>query len=712
MAPSRHSETSTRGRRASRSKVVSYKEPSSDDDFDDSDDFDDHGHSNGPTRRSSNLNARQTTRATRSVRAPAPQPQQTSSRRGGRDQRANTRDNAISSTKGSSPRKAESHSKHGGHSKAFSITKQEHDGPIPPWQTLPYQILVQIFQCASYPLYNDRFHPTSSIKWLLDTARLCKAFAEPALTALYRSPPLLPSDRPHGLLKLLSESPDIHSFNYNVKIKRLEVEVYQTLAYTTPGLGHVDLGALIRHTPQLIDLELFHISDRPPYRDLGTERGLKWLYPDSLFSALDECQRSLVVWRWNARMTGPKQALPNLKSIHQTVPFRTIRDLAFVNYNSSKRRPKDAPNDPDEAVLADALSVLPNLRCLHFEISSIVNGNLLPLLPVNLSHLSFVKCTSLTSDDLQPFLISHGHHLKELILDHNQSLDLAFLPTLAYSCPQLEILKMDLTFYSSHSFYHDSEPLYATLLDQAEIPTWPKTLRCIELIQLRNWTAGSAETFFQSLLDSAAELPDLRRLVLKVILQIGWRDRARFRDRWIGKLKRAFLRQSDPPDPNLRSLRTFKKWKEGQRSFDHHGQTLFGQSETPHNGAKPESDSDAPLLLRRKSTRIAQQNEAAAVELSQGDRPRRKKRKLHHESDSSDDDDFGSDLSNSESDSDVAAKGESHVQGMCEVVDIRIDNLRPAEAQFNENDFLDSEASGDEEWDGTDRVPGDERYAW
>jgi hypothetical protein len=52
------------------------------------------------------------------------------------------------------------------------------------------------------------------------------------------------------------------------------------------------------------------------------------------------------------------------------------------------------------------------------------------------------------------------------------------------------------------------------------------------------------------------------------------------------------------------------------------------------------------------------------------------------------------------------------VQGMCEVVDFKIDNLRPTENQFREEDFLDSEPEGDEDWDGTNEGGGGDGYAW
>jgi hypothetical protein len=54
---------------------------------------------------------------------------------------------------------------------------------------------------------------------------------------------------------------------------------------------------------------------------------------------------------------------------------------------------------------------------------------------------------------------------------------------------------------------------------------------------------------------------------------------------------------------------------------------------------------------------------------------------------------------------------ERFIQGMCTVVDVRIDNQRPREEQFNESHFLDSEASGDEEWTEGAEV-NEDGYAW
>ncbi len=94
------------------------------------------------------------------------------------------------------------------------------------------------------------------------------------------------------------------------------------------------------------------------------------------------------------------------------------------------------------------------------------------------------------------------------------------------------MFRMNLTYYNLHS-------------DQ--IPVWSSTLQTIELIQLRKWDTEAAEMFFDSLLESAGTLPDLRRLVIQAILNIGWRDRASFRDKWVGSLNRVFKRISEPP---------------------------------------------------------------------------------------------------------------------------------------------------------------------
>ncbi len=579
-----------------------------------------------------------------------------------------------------------------------SIGSSNGIGKIPKWHTLPYHILLQVFSYAVHPLCDADFRPLPSLPWVLNTSRLCKAFTEPALTALYCCPPLLPSDRPHALLELLHTPSEQLSLDYTKKIKCLKIEVSQTLAYSSPGLGHFDLGQLIRRTPQLRDLELFHRADQPPYRNTNTVTE-RWKYQDSLFAALAEAGIRLRSWRWNARMAGPKDTPESMQQLHKTLPFQSLQRLALVNYHPKKRRPIHSEDPTEEEKIALALSVLQNLECLVCESSTIVNDNLLRALPKHLIYLQFINCSSLSSESFRSFLATHGTSLRQLVLDHNQSLSLSFLPELNLCCPNLEVLTMDLTYYRS---LNGANPGNEIPLLAGEVPGWPLSIQRIEIIQLRIPSAETAEMFFSSLIDSASRLTQLRTLILKVILKLGWRDRANFRKKWIGKLREIFLRDQNPNDIQ----------SEGSpRGVRHKAQIEKGSEQ---------SDSDAPILPKRRSTRLAKPEEDVyllpAVEGSparQTQLIRRARRKIVGTHGTSEE-------LESNTNSEVNDLGPSektrHVQdvrqGMCEVVDIRIDNLRPAEEQFNENDFLDSEVSGDEDWDGDDVLPAEERYAW
>lgn len=230
---------------------------------------------------------------------------------------------------------------------------------------------------------------------------------------------------------------------------------------------------------------------------------------------------------------------------------------------------------------------------------------------------------------------------------------------------------MDISIHDISS-YHDTEPHFHDLIEESEIPTWPETLQEIKLIQLRRLNSITAEAFFMSLIDAAPNLPNMRRLFVTALLQINWRDRANFRERWSSRLERTFLRRSAPPDPNLRSLR----------------KRLLPSSQTDVTGAGPGDEQhnssaaggEHPTPSKRQSSRLAQQKtaepseaDATLVDSSQPDK--------------------------------------EQVQGMCDEVFIRIDNQRPADMQFNEHDFLDDEPSDDSDWDGGDLEPAG-GHAW
>jgi hypothetical protein len=643
-----------------------------------------------------------------------------------------------------------------------SIVQVENSGVTLPWQSLPYHILVQIFRYASYPLYDEHFfQPLPSSRWLLHAARICKAFAEPTFTVLYSSPPLVPMVQAHRLVDLLTADPIPMAFKYRQKVESLRIDVGQVAAYSLPGSGHLDLHGLIKDLPRLAALEFYHQKDMSPYRNLDDT--IKWTYPESIFEALEyidpkaDADRGdktsickLKSWRWSSRLAGKKWPLQMLPQVHLKPSFGSLRKIAFVNYQIPYLK-KDEADPKHEHILADALKALPELEHVIFESSTLVNSKLLPLLPASLRTLELINCWEVVADDFASFLLTHGSQLRCLLLNHNQSLSLSFLPTLGEACPKLQVFRMNLTYFNLHATYRDSQPQYEQLLLPEQVPVWPSTLQTIELIQLRKWETPAAEMFFQSLLDSAGNLPYLRRLTIQAILNIGWRDRASFRDKWVGSLARVFKRVSEdpeshvsvqhPPSASQLSLpsRTKKEPTEAETAGaekKHKSLRSSTGSSSSNNVAPVEKQAGSPPT--RRSTRIREPQPGKYAETSddsddeplivpaisarEASRRARLERELGilkttagiHTPDltsstlTSDD--------SSDSDKPLAqkkgkGKEKEVIQGMCEVVEVRIDNLRPTENQVTEADFLDEERSGDSDWNGDDdNLEGG--YAW
>jgi hypothetical protein len=301
--------------------------------------------------------------------------------------------------------------------------------------------------------------------------------------------------------------------------------------------------------------------------------------------------------------------------------------------------------------------------------------------------------------------------------------------------------------------------------------------------------------FFCSLINAAASLSHLRKLVLGVILKIGWRDRAHFRDDWIHKFERVFLRKIDPPNIELQSLSRWKTYKAKAEAEDRiERKALDGEADqdviarmprrslrTKLKDTKDAEQEASPQTLERRVSSLIDRSQSpkeegyvggvhvvvwnkrdaqVLINLAQSQsHPIRKRRRptglteleqlelsagkdrRTHRYNPDDDDDQDSESSDigssdresgesnidSDGDSNSENSGENEApdiskrwnnekgeitQGMCSVVDIRIDNRRPTETQFVEDDFLDEEASGDEEWDGNDLIFGDQSYAW
>ncbi|KAF3000861.1 hypothetical protein E8E13_007424 [Curvularia kusanoi] len=678
--PSRKSHKDLRTRRHRR---VSYKDVSSDEEEDPDADFE------APQE-----HVRTTQRRAKATAAPSPRPQRSGKAREkgrpkqklviGRIRKPNHGADAVS-----------------------DVVPMPSDGHTPNWQSLPYHILLQIFVYASHPLHDENMKPTTSISWLAQLARMCTAFTKPALTALYRNPPIFAMRQSRkDLVHHLIQPPSGAHVDYRVMPKRLTLDATQMSALTDPTHSVADLAALVKSLTTLREIDVFDPIDRPPYRG-RLRRIRRWVYPDELFEALRQTELRLLSWRWNSTFSqrGPLW----MKSIHGDAAFQSLREITLVKYHPDPSREEDIEDDGNpeptmEELVGSALAVLPNLRSLTFETCGIVRGRLLPLLPTNLVSLSFINCGELLSDSLTSFLTSHGAHLQELILHHNQALDLSFLVDLKQSCPKLEILRMDTTYYSSLVMSSDNEPLYESLLGENEVPTWPSTLRVLDMQYLRKWDSTAASNFFQSLIDSAEELPHLQDLTVIAMVDTDWRQRAEFRRKWSATFQAVFARRWEPPNPHLASLKAFRLWKQSQSASaqkapqgedeDKVDSFIEGVSEE-HAGHQngDESDSDAPLISKHKK----QDEQWGSTRL-------RSRAKANASYDEESEESGSEEVENEEQ--------VSYVQGRCHTVIFRIDNFRPREEIFAEADFLDAAPSDDEEWNGNDDAGDEGGYAW
>jgi hypothetical protein len=683
--------TRAAGRQATRSQAssqreirrISYKDVSTDDDGEDDTDTDfEVSEDEGPAR---------TKAPTRIARSP---------------EHPTTTSHKSTSSKGRSPRKlviGAPRKANEDHQVATTATSIPTDGIKPAWASLPYHVLLQVFVYASHPLRDENMKPMPSIPWLVQMARTCSTFTKPALTALYRNPPVFAMKQTRRDLVHHFIAPPVGAHeDHRVMVKRLELDATQMTSLTDHTHSVEALSALIRSLTTLREVDIFDPIDRPPFRD-RLRRLRRWVYPPELFEALRQTELRLRSWRWNSTFCdhGPLW----MKSIHSEAAFQSLREVTLVKFHPVELRDdrderEDVQGQPTtEELVASALVALPHLQALAFETCGILSGRLLPLLPTNLVSLNITNCGELLSDALQAFLATHGAQLEDLTLHHNQSLDLSFLVDLKTSCPKLEVLRMDTTYYSSLSMSSDNEPLYETLLGETEKPTWPTTLRILDMEYLRNWNSTAATNFFSSLIEAADELPWLREITIIAMVDTDWRQRAEFRRKWTDQFRTVFARAWNPPSPHLVSLKAFREWKANTCAKDiemeKNDSLIEGVPEVIDEAKVNESDSDVPLLQSRKQ----KQDE------KWGSKRLRSRSNIAANYDESSNDESGPEIEASD-------EGVLFVQGGCHTVLFRIDNFRPREEIYGEADFLDAEPSGDEEWNGNDDQDDEGGYAW
>ena len=293
---------------------------------------------------------------------------------------------------------------------------------IPPWQELEYQILLQIFKYAAYPLYAGASHSRPTIQWLLDVSLLSKSFRAAAVAALLHSPPLFPADRAHGLLRLLKQDQDTLSTNYRTKIREINIEAKNLLMKKSGVVLHDLVG---RHTPLLSELNIYHNFDLIGPTTWGRPSTSKknWAYPADLFDALDDTDIHLQAFSWNGRFPDSNQVLERMPPLHQRPCLHSIQSLSLLNLTM----PEKSSGADFEGFLTSALSHLPDLKELAFENCELLNAAVLERLPHGLRRLTLTTCANVTSHGLGVFLQLHGHELRGLHLRGNQAMDLGYV---------------------------------------------------------------------------------------------------------------------------------------------------------------------------------------------------------------------------------------------------------------------------------------------
>ncbi|OAR01820.1 hypothetical protein LLEC1_00667 [Akanthomyces lecanii] len=575
-------------------------------------------------------------------------------------------------------------------------------GITPDWKDprIPVESWSDIFYYAA----SDGTPGSIATNWLLQAATSCHFFTEPALDTLYRCPTIRHAAKAKKLAGLLGQPVAETKFNYRSKIETLHLDIH-----TVPA---AIMYQLIQPLPRLRELIIYTPYDQPPYREL--ERSIRFHYSADIFQALlpgsndvreatlKPYPTQLKSWEWSGRLVGGYvDGLKDIGRIHELPCFATLTRVSFTNFQTPSLRKREPRNDDEAAqflnednadieAIAASLTKLPALSHLVFESSTVMNDHMLTLLPRGLLHLELINCWEIRSFELAAFLRDKGGEMRILSLHHNQSLDLGFLPDLADTCPKLRELDMNLSYYKIHESGNDSDPMYDQVLLPDQVPRWPTSIRVINLEYIRNWSVETAEMFLQTLVDNVHNLPNLRYLSVKTMLDIPWQSRATMRNAWSAKMEKVFLRRTLEPPQNSRMLRP---------------KTLEQDAKTPPCHSSNQGNV-SPTPPSRRSTRIIELENATGDERKSSLRNGGLGRRRSYRDPDTDEDQ----LSDSENSEDNASNAGTHatssdsplpVHGLCNTVNIVFDNQKVRELQYGMEDFqTDNDGSDDDEWDG------------
>jgi hypothetical protein len=489
--------------------------------------------------------------------------------------------------------------------------------------------------------------------WLAAAARTCRAFAKPALETLYKEPRFSSSrqiDVFTTTLDAFHRRPESRYMDYLPKIKSLSLDECMLLR-------SFDIVALINILPALVDVDIWSSKDRGhnPYQR-GTEVYMQ--YRPEQWEKIDPSHRPLRSWRWNTKMG----RLDEMRSIHKGLPiFSRIRRLTMTNLDlasvrGASRVASVTTTQSEDIDQQGDVFAAPTVKDYRFEFCDALAGNFVAA-GINLRTLEIHSCDNVDSPSLAGCLAAAGAQLHTLVLDHNRSLNLEFLQILGASCPRLATLSMNLLYFEHQ--IDGTTPNYLVLMEPGHVPNWPPLLESLSLHRLRNWTVDDAAALFSSI--EREPFPRLRSLVLTASVDLPWHQRATFRDEWCARFDRAFKRPPPaPPSRHLVSLKAFRLWKAAYAKK---------AASEEARGREPGALADS-LSSRVKSapgTGTTRTRAAAAAQAEAEDEVE-------------------------------LPTGREHPQGLCDVVDVRIDNGRPRDHEFRESDMLDSEESGDSDF--------------
>ncbi|KAK6534357.1 hypothetical protein TWF281_005680 [Arthrobotrys megalospora] len=431
--------------------------------------------------------------------------------------------------------------------KAFTTPRQ---AKYPPWNSLPYIVLVPILRFAATNTQNNS-QPIDHA-WLANAARTCKAFLGPATDLLYHTPPMTPISRLRKFFDVLKANPFLAH-----KVRRIESHSAEICDTKLLRFGLQNIVQLSSNATEVC------VSSGPWSPELLYASGRKPDMDPSVLTALKDNDIRLQNWTWDGELCwaiaaeydnregSPKKVARNqrgfgwLDAVHKDVePFKSLKALTMTGFDTPKpleyyrSEEEEGEVEVQIATIAGALGRLNYLKDLTLKDCTFVNAYFLSQLAGvhELKRLVLEDLKGINTADLQTFLQTSGKHIEELEIIHCPSVYAGFLSILDTATPNLKrLLYEDVPGILSHAELE--------LLD-IPMPRWPQTLESLIMRGLGNWTAADCERVLEGMADTARNggFMSLREIDIWCILpELSWRDRAASRRKWGDEFAMAFL---------------------------------------------------------------------------------------------------------------------------------------------------------------------------